>query len=608
MITDSEIIELERLLKEQEEFDFKKHLTRIDENTSPNYKALYNAINTQEWGRDEDNKPSLINGYAGFVLEGSSRSSKTWSGVDIIIYLATVKHKDKGCSINIYRETYNEFKTTLYDDFKRRLDDYGIDNPFHRAKEVASFKIGKSKISFLGDGKHGGGCDYAFFNEAMMIDQSIFDQVEMRCRKFWWMDYNPSFTEHWVFNSVLKRNDVGFLRTTFKDNPHISATELNKILSYEPWQPGSYEVTPDGELLYNGEEITEKHQPPPNLDNVDQGTADEFMWKVYGLGLRGAMKGQIFKHVTYIDKFPEHLEQAATYGNDFGFVNDPNALVKYAEEGMNIYVEPLLYTPIDESRLLDEAFKALGISKYVPITADSSDKYTSETKGTVQMVLELFEMGWEINKVSKTKGVMYWITDLKQYKIHVVKNHLYQQFKTEQENYVYKEVQGIMINQPCDKFNHFWDACFVGDTIISCKDGNKEIRDIMTGDVVLTSNGYRKVVNKFDNGLKKVHAYSLQFDTFSLSIRCTSDHKIKTSDGWIKVSELKPSTIVYTQKQNAVAPCVLVEIDSSPDGIDYVFDFEVEEMHEYFANGVLVHNCRYARMAHAQPVITSTQN
>lgn len=455
MISDAEIIELERLLKDQEEHEQKTKLVVIDENTSPNYKALYSAINNQEWGFDGNNKPSLLNGYAGFVLEGSSRSSKTWSGVDIIIYLATIKHKDKGCSINIYRETYNEFKTTLYDDFKRRLDDYGLDNPFHRNKEVGSFKIGKTKISFLGDGKHGGGCDYAFFNEAMMIDQSIFDQVEMRCRKFWWMDYNPSFTEHWVFNNVLKRNDVGFLRTTFKDNPYISATELNKILSYEPWEIGSYEVTPEGELLYLGKEITEKHQPPPHIENIDQGTADEFMWKVYGLGLRGAMKGQIFKNVTYIDEFPN---LAHTYGLDLGFVNDPTALVKHAEDAKNIYLELLLYEPIDNSEDLDAALTAVGVSKHDLITADSSDRYTSEKKGTVRMVIELQDQGWEIVKVSKTKNIMYWIGSMRKKKIHIVRNHLYKYAKIEQENYVFKEVNGIYINQPIDKFNHFWDG------------------------------------------------------------------------------------------------------------------------------------------------------
>jgi len=453
-LTDAEILELEKLFEERD-VDRRIHsLENFNELTSPNYKLLHDSVNGQEWGYDEDNKPKLINGVVGVVLEGSSRSTKTFGGVFFIMYLCLIRHKEDGCTINIYRETYNEFKTTLYDDFKRVLNMFKLPNKFMDNDEVKNFKIGKSKIHFLGDGKHGGGCDYAFFNEAMMIKQSVFDQVEMRCRKFWWMDYNPSFTQHWVFDSVTTRPDVAFLRTTYKDNPFISPTELNKIRGYEPWQTGSYEVTEQGELLYRGEPISETNQPPPHIENIENGTADEFMHKCYGLGLRGAMKGVIFPQITWIDEFPD---LAYHYGLDFGFVSDPCAFGKYAREGRNIYLEPLIYQAIPTAQELDATLTALGVSKYVPITADSSDKYVSEKKGTTLMVRELFDLGWEISKVSKTKNVMYWLLDMKNYKIHIVKNHLHKEVKREVENYIFKEVNGIQINQPIDKFNHFWD-------------------------------------------------------------------------------------------------------------------------------------------------------
>ena len=461
-ISDAEILELEQLYKERDIaklYDSLENPTK--DNSSPNYRALHTAITTQEWGFDENKKPILVAGKAGQILEGSSRSTKTWSGVDIIIWLCTKRHKLDGCKINIYRETYNEFKETLYDDFKRRLDDFELDNKFKRADEIKTFKIGNSKISFLGDGKHGGGCDYAFFNEAMMIKREVFDQVEMRCRKFWWMDYNPSFTDHWVFDNVEPRPDVGFLRTTFKNNPFIAPTELNKILGYEPWEQDTYYIE-DNILMYNGEQISEKNQPPPNITNVENGTADEFMWKVYGLGLRGAMKGLIYPNVTWINKFPSI---AYTYGLDFGFTSDPSALVKYARKGNNIYVELLWYTPTETSDDMDKALKCAKASKRTPITADSADKYTSEKKGTVQMVSELFSKGWEIFKVSKTKGIMFWVTDTKRFKIHIVKDvetehsrRMFKAVKKEQENYKMKEIHGIQINQPEDKHDHFWNA------------------------------------------------------------------------------------------------------------------------------------------------------
>ena len=35
----------------------------------------------------------------------------------------------------------------------------------------------------------------------------------------------------------------------------------------------------------------------------------------------------------------------------------------------------------------------------------------------------------------------------------------------------------------------------------------------------------------------------------------------------------------------------IVSISSSKERIEQVYDLQVEGMHEYFANGILVHNC-----------------
>jgi len=464
-LTDSEILELEELLKARDIDMSRERLTKIDEETNPNYALLFNAIQDQKYDI-VDGKPELVSGYRGAGLEGSSRSGKTWSGIDIIIWLCLF-YEPNGCTINIYRETYNEFKTTLYDDFKRRLDDYGLPNKFKDNDEIKSFKIGNSKIYFIGDGKHGGGCDYAFFNEVMFIKKSVFDQVKMRCRKFWWADYNPSFTEHWFFDNVLHREDVAFLRTTFKDNKFISAQERNEIIITEPWKPGSY-IVKDGVIHCFSKEtgkvepLSPTNQPPPHPDNIRNGTADESYWRIYGLGLRGAMKGLIFPFVTWIDKFPE--DKAPIYPNDFGFTTDPNTLVKYAEDEFNIWIEPLSYEPIETPEALSMLLDSLGIDKSKDIIpCDSADKYTGENKGTVEMVKGLKKLKWtNAYKIKKTKSVMFWLVSMKKKKVHIVKNHLYKHALKEQQNYKMREIAGIAINQPLDKFNHIWDAARYG--------------------------------------------------------------------------------------------------------------------------------------------------
>lgn len=465
MLTDGEMLELENLLKLKEIDISRKSLCELNDDTNPNYSLLLNAIKDQKYEKDDKGNDVLVSGYRGAGLEGSSRSGKTWSGIDIIIWLC-LYYEPNGCTINIYRETYNEFKTTLYDDFKRRLDDFGLPNKFHNNDEIKSFKIGKSKIYFLGDGKHGGGCDYAFFNEMMFIKNSVFDQVELRCRKFWWADYNPSVTDHWFFDKVLTRPDVAFLRTTYLNNKHISSGERNKILGWEPWKPGSYIVKNSIIMCYNKntnkvEPVTTTNQPPPHPTNIQNGTADEFNWKVYGLGLRGAMKGVIFPYVEWIDEFPD--DKAIIYPNDFGFTTDPNVLGKYAEDEHNIWIEPLSYEPIETPKELALLLESLGIEKEAIIPCDSADKYTGENKGTVEMVKGLKKEGFvNAYKISKTKSVMYWLNSMKTKKIHIVKNHLYKEALKEQQNYRMKEINGIAINQPIDKFNHMWDQARYG--------------------------------------------------------------------------------------------------------------------------------------------------
>lgn len=388
----------------------------------------FRFINKSYIEQEYNSEGELIKGKRGVVLEGSSRSGKTISAIDFIIKCCV--RSEKPLVINIVKETYNEFKTTLYNDFSMRLNAFGLDNPFERSKEVVSFKIFDSKITFLGADKpskfHGAQCDILYINEALPVSKAIFDQAEMRCKRFWIIDYNPSVTEHWIFNAVVPRDDVGFLHSTFQDNPFLSIPEKNKILSYEPT----------------------KH-------NIEQGTADEFMWKVYGLGKRGAMKGLIFKHVTYIDKMPD---LATVYGLDFGFTSDPTALVRYAQEGNNVYLELLSYEPIETEGEISAYFETIGIEKLTPITADSSDKYISEKKGVQEMVNALRTAGYSCTKVRKTQSIMYWLLKMKTYKIHIVKNNFYKFALKEAENYRLKEINGIAINQPEDKFNHFWDA------------------------------------------------------------------------------------------------------------------------------------------------------
>jgi len=357
--------------------------------------------------------------YRGAVLEGGSRSGKTWSSVDFITWIALAYNN---VTINVIKETYAGFKTTLYNDFRQRLDqwpDLRRFNVFESVKEVPSFKIYSTRINFIGADQpskfHGAGCDFFYVNEALEVSEPIFNQLEMRCKRFWWLDYNPKVTDHWIYDRLFKREDVKVVYSTMLDNPHISKWERKKIIGYEPIP-----------------------------ENIAAGTSDDYMWKVYGLGQRAARQGLVFHEVTWIDTFPTDIE-TIVFGMDFGYTNSPTAIAKVGRNGRNLYIQNLFYTPVDNASDLSAVIQEIGITQ--PIWADSADP---------GMISDLRHKGLKVFAVNKFSGsIKYGIDLMKQFKIHAVRDV---DLRKEFENYRWREIGGISLNEPEDEYNHAIDA------------------------------------------------------------------------------------------------------------------------------------------------------
>lgn len=412
----------------------------------------------------------LREGKSGASLEGSSRSMKTWSGIDFIVYICS--KIETNADIKIIKETYNSFKTTLYDDFNRRLPMYGISSPFAGKKEVNQFYLFGNKISLLGADSdtvlHGVGSDYLFFNEMLDIPQAAFDQLEMRCRKFWWEDHNPKATVHWVYDKICNRPDVGFLKTTFKDNKFISEPEKRKIQSYQPINAskiarflGPDKIGVDKAKQYDviknpakfpKEDIEELIRC---INNEKNSTADEYMWDVYGEGKRSAPEGLIFRDVNWLDSFPTDID-LVYYGSDIGQTSSPSVVVKVGIDRVasidkpgNMYIECLGYEPtpstVDYIKLIARA-----CHKEQTVWADCAEPgYISAARGA----------GYRVLAVKKFPGsINYGIGVMKNYRLNIVKNHYYHEVLKEQSNYKYRTINGISLDEPVDEFNHFWDA------------------------------------------------------------------------------------------------------------------------------------------------------
>jgi PBSX family phage terminase large subunit len=393
----------------------------------------------------ENNKVEIYN-------EGSSRSSKTFDAFHFI-YTFCDHNRNKWNDIYILRNVLKDCREYTYKDFKKCMQIIGVKEPditYMKENQEPTVTLFGNNIYFRGlndeANQEGYPSDIVFFNEMLEIQsKSKIAGIVMRCRKMIVGDWNPKFTQHWAFD-LEKRDNAFFTKTNYRQNKHLQLSVKKEIESYYPW-------------LIEDMHLPEKERRP-NVSNIKNQTADAYRAYVYGEGVRSAPEGLIFQHVNYIESWPSDV--AGVYGLDFGFTTDPSALTRVGETKTDIYIELLMYQPTETSDMINEYAKARKINRNLPCEADSSDKYTGENKGTVEMVKELKQKGWRIKKVKKTKGIMFWLGKMKKKRINIIINDLVHEARKEQEGYCMKVVNGYAINQPIDKFNHMWDSARYG--------------------------------------------------------------------------------------------------------------------------------------------------
>lgn len=353
----------------------------------------------------------------GVVLEGGSRSSKTWS-ICQAIYLLGI-NSPKRFAIARLRRTW--IKPTVLDTFKKVFNslDQWQDEDFNKSE--LTYKHYGSSFEFYGldDSQklHGIETDFFWLNEAIETSKDSFDQLEQRCRGKWIIDYNPSTDDHWIYDSVLKRPDVVYIHSTMLDNTFLDDHIRNKILSYEP--------TPD---------------------NIVRGTADDYKWKVYGLGQRARREGAIYTNWNETKDWPTGYKWKA-YGLDFGFTHDPTALVEVWYNDGKLWVRELLY----ETGLMNaDIANRCKLKPNDEIIADSAEPKSIE---------EIRRHGFRIRGVKKgTDSVRAGIDKLKSVQImaHQDSINVIRELKAYAWKRDFKTNQAT--NVPEDANNHAMDA------------------------------------------------------------------------------------------------------------------------------------------------------
>ena len=353
-------------------------------------------------------------------LRGGSRSSKTWS---ILQHIDLLCQDDTPYSFTIIRAKLTWLKSTVLKDFEKIIDSLGwpIYPAINPRRSVQEYNLLNNEIVFIGAEEEkklfGRSQDYFWFNEATELTKYHFDQVEMRTSIGGWLDYNPIGTDLWPYE-VEERTDVELIESTVLDNPFAPQANYDKIMSYE--------LTPK---------------------NIAAGTADAYMWDVYGLGKPAKLEGLIYKDIEIIDTIPTELNKQG-YGLDFGFTNDPTALYDCGLHNGGIHVDEIIYetglTNPDIFRLAKER----GVDFSRPCYADDASP---------KDIKELYDLGWYGITEAKKGKINHGIQLLKQYPINITKRSA--GIRKEADRYKWAtDREGNSLNTPVDKFNHGWDA------------------------------------------------------------------------------------------------------------------------------------------------------
>jgi len=294
-----------------------------------------------------DNQKALDDGFRYIVNSGGSRSSKTYSIVQLFVVLLLTRHQYK---ISCFRNLRIDCIDTVGEDFKDIImGSIELQSKFiHNVKGAYwRCKANGSTIYFQGTEKiHkslGQKNDIIFLNEISSFSQDVFNQLDQRTRDAIYIDYNPS-KEFWIEKYRVNPAAI-FLHSTYKNNPFLTEGIIAKLEGYNPFEVGCTYVE-NRKLMYNGELVSDVNQPPPHIENLKNGTADRYLYEVYCLGLGSEKPNRIFKDwETCTEEDFCGLEYTSYYGLDFG-ISAETAVVEVKYDGdRTFYVRQRLYKP-----------------------------------------------------------------------------------------------------------------------------------------------------------------------------------------------------------------------------------------------------------------------
>lgn len=253
--------------------------------------------------------------------------------------------------------------------------------------------------------------DRLFINEANRITKEAFDQLEVRTEQRITLDFNP-VNQFWA-HDLLTRPDVDFVKLNYLDNEALSQNIVNAL-------------------------------------ELRKGDGTSNWWRVYGLGEIGSLEGNVYEGWIPVDEIPQSAV-LKRYGVDFGFSNDPTAVVAvYEDEDESLYLKTELCDIKILTPVLVDKLKKLPDALFVCDNARPEIIAEMQANG-------LRAIGSNKTAGEKMNGKRYNIELVMRRKIHYLRTDT--ELEREYLTYAWRKKRtGEIIDEPQDGNDHIMDA------------------------------------------------------------------------------------------------------------------------------------------------------
>ena len=380
------------------------------------------------------------------IIQGGTSSAKTISILLILIDIAQ-SHKDK--TISIVSESFPHLRRGAIKDFLEIMEGHGYykDDLWSKTDFTYRFETG-SKIEFFSadspDKVRGPRRDILFINEANNISFDTYTQLAIRTDGDIYLDYNP-VSEFWVNTEILNKQENDYIIVTYKDNEALSKTIVDEIESRK--------------------------------DN-------KYFWQVYGLGLLSDHEGKIYRDWQIIDEIP-HEAKLERYGVDFGYSNDPTAIIALYYYNGGYIVDEIIYQ------------KGLSNKQIADILLNKEKQLVIADSAEPKSIDEINSYGIPISGAEKGKdSVSHSIQMVQEQRISMTSRSL--NVIREYRNYLWQtDKQGKVLNIPEDHFKHSMDAIAYALTSL------QPIKRRLENEKIIKNREMKAILAQFDAFAKK---------------------------------------------------------------------------------------------------------